>query len=176
MNLPPILSHLTVCQNSFEADRKSFSMVSPNSSHNQVFASATAEAAVLLACWYLSADSRVPCANQAQKASFFSLMSSLTAGVQQQVLGLPPQQAPTTFWPQLKTAASAMEALNRVHSDSMSPASLGMQEKFFRRWELKIIWTGSSTKRSQQTLTTRLDLPGLFGGLPRHLTQLTTRW
>ncbi|KAF7664534.1 hypothetical protein LDENG_00174220 [Lucifuga dentata] len=140
MNLPPILSCLTVCQNSFEADRKSFSMVSLNSSHTRVFASTTAEAVVLLACWYLSADSRVPCANQARKASFFSLTASLTTGVHQRVLGLPPRQAPTTFWPQLKTAASTMEALNRVHSVSMSPASLGMQEKFFRRWELKISW------------------------------------
>ncbi|KAF7645441.1 hypothetical protein LDENG_00204520 [Lucifuga dentata] len=141
MNLPPILSRLTVCQNSFEADRKSFSMVSLNSSHTRVFASATAEAAVLLACRYLSADSRVPCASQARNASFFSLTAFLTTGVHQWVLRLPPRQAPTTFWPQLKTAALTMEALNRVHSDSMSPASLGMQEKFFWRWELKIIWT-----------------------------------
>ncbi|KAI3376169.1 hypothetical protein L3Q82_016696 [Scortum barcoo] len=30
-----------------------------------------------------------------------------------------------------------MEAENMVHSDSMSPASLGICEKLFRRWELK---------------------------------------
>ncbi|KAI3377223.1 hypothetical protein L3Q82_009141, partial [Scortum barcoo] len=34
---------------------------------------------------------------------------------------------------QLRTAASTMEAENMVHSDSMSPASLGICEKLFRR-------------------------------------------
>ncbi|KAI3352607.1 hypothetical protein L3Q82_005542 [Scortum barcoo] len=34
-------------------------------------------------------------------------------------------------------AASTMEAENMVHPDSMSPASLGICEKLFRRWELK---------------------------------------
>ncbi|KAI3359296.1 hypothetical protein L3Q82_002811 [Scortum barcoo] len=46
-----------------------------------------------------------------------------------------------------------MEAENMVHSDSMSPASLGICEKLFRRWELKTSLTeGSSARRSQQTL------------------------
>ncbi|KAJ8274697.1 hypothetical protein COCON_G00093220 [Conger conger] len=81
-----------------------------------------------------------------------------------------------TFWPQLLLAASAMEALNMAHSDSMSPASPGMREKFLRRWELKTSRTGASARRSQFTLTTRLGLPGLSGSLPGHLIQLTTRW
>ncbi|KAK0151920.1 hypothetical protein N1851_006724 [Merluccius polli] len=50
--------------------------------------------------------------------------------------GFPPRQAPITFRPQLLAAASAMEVLNMTHSDSMSPTSPGMCEKFFRRWDL----------------------------------------
>ncbi|KAI3369221.1 hypothetical protein L3Q82_007502 [Scortum barcoo] len=57
--------------------------------------------------------------------------------------------------------ASTMEAENMVHSDSMSPASLGICEKLFRRWELKTSLTEGSARRSQQTLTIRLGLPGL---------------
>ncbi|KAI3359039.1 hypothetical protein L3Q82_015416 [Scortum barcoo] len=48
-----------------------------------------------------------------------------------------------------------MEAENMVHSDSMSPASLGICEKLFRRWELKTSLTEGSARRSQQTLTIR---------------------
>ncbi|KAI3351224.1 hypothetical protein L3Q82_005778 [Scortum barcoo] len=55
-----------------------------------------------------------------------------------------------------------MEAENMVHSDSMSPASLGICEKLFRRWELKTSLTEGSARRSQQTLTIRLGLPGLY--------------
>ncbi|KAI3368210.1 hypothetical protein L3Q82_007942 [Scortum barcoo] len=54
-----------------------------------------------------------------------------------------------------------MEAENMVHSDSMSPASLGICEKLFRRWELKTSLTEGSARRSQQTLTICLGLPGL---------------
>ncbi|KAI3355685.1 hypothetical protein L3Q82_004277 [Scortum barcoo] len=46
-----------------------------------------------------------------------------------------------------------VEAENMVHSDSMSPASLGICEKLFRRWELKTSLTEGSARRSQQTLT-----------------------
>ncbi|KAI3369233.1 hypothetical protein L3Q82_007779 [Scortum barcoo] len=53
-----------------------------------------------------------------------------------------------------------MEAENMVHSDSMSPTSLGICEKLFRRWELKTSLTEGSARRSQQTLTIRLGLPG----------------
>ncbi|KAI3367390.1 hypothetical protein L3Q82_026251 [Scortum barcoo] len=42
----------------------------------------------------------------------------------------------------------------------MSPASLGICEKLFRRWELKTSLTEGSARRSQQTLTIRLGLPG----------------
>ncbi|KAI3365876.1 hypothetical protein L3Q82_000855 [Scortum barcoo] len=42
---------------------------------------------------------------------------------------------------------------NMVHSDSMSPASLGICEKLFRRWELKTSLTEGSARRSQQILT-----------------------
>ncbi|KAK9518317.1 hypothetical protein VZT92_019726 [Zoarces viviparus] len=165
-----------VCQNLLEANRKSFSMASPNSSHARVLAFATTAAAALLACRYLSAASGDPWANQALKVSFFSLTASLTSGVHHRVLGLPPRQAPMTFRPQLLAAASTIEALNMVHSDSMSPTSLGMCEKFFRRCELKTSRTGSSARRSQFTLTTRLGLPGLSNRFPCHLIQLTTRW
>ncbi|KAI3359619.1 hypothetical protein L3Q82_014001 [Scortum barcoo] len=56
-----------------------------------------------------------------------------------------------------------MEAENMVHSDSMSPASLGICEKLFRRWELKTSLTEGSARRSQQTLTIRLGLPDRGG-------------
>ncbi|KAI3359493.1 hypothetical protein L3Q82_013893 [Scortum barcoo] len=64
--------------------------------------------------------------------SFFSLTASLTpSGVHHRVRGIAtPRQAPETLRPQLRTAASTMEAENMVHSDSMSPASLGICEKF----------------------------------------------
>ncbi|XP_066508990.1 macrophage mannose receptor 1-like [Hoplias malabaricus] len=45
-----------------------------------------------------------------------------------------------------------MEVRNMAHSDSMSPASPGMQSKLCRMSELKIFLTGSSAKRSQQHL------------------------
>ncbi|KAI3352124.1 hypothetical protein L3Q82_020935 [Scortum barcoo] len=68
-----------------------------------------------------------------------------------------------------------MEAENMVHSDSMSPASLGICEKLFRRWELKTSLTEGSARRSQQTLTIRLGLPGLSNFLLCQRIQLTTR-
>ncbi|KAI3361398.1 hypothetical protein L3Q82_013564 [Scortum barcoo] len=68
-----------------------------------------------------------------------------------------------------------MEAENMVHSDSMSPASLGICEKLFRRWELKTSLTEGSARRSQQTLTIRLGLPGLSNFLLCQRSQLTTR-
>ncbi|TWW78157.1 hypothetical protein D4764_11G0002780 [Takifugu flavidus] len=60
-----------VVQNLFEAVRKSFSMASPNSSspnssHAWVVASATAVAALRLACQYLSAASGVPQASKGE--------------------------------------------------------------------------------------------------------------
>ncbi|KAI3367305.1 hypothetical protein L3Q82_008350 [Scortum barcoo] len=72
--------------------------------------------------------------------------------------------------------SSTMEAENMVHSDSMSPASLGICEKLFRRWELKTSLTEGSARRSQQTLTIRLGLPGLSNFLLCQRIQLTTRW
>ncbi|KAK0156608.1 hypothetical protein N1851_000040 [Merluccius polli] len=60
MHCFPLLRRQMVVQNLFEAVRKSFSMASPNSSHVWVFASATAAAALRLACRYLPAASGVP--------------------------------------------------------------------------------------------------------------------
>ncbi|KAI3377913.1 hypothetical protein L3Q82_009040 [Scortum barcoo] len=100
--------------------------------------------------------------------SFFSLTASLTSGVHHHGLGLPATTGTReTLRPQLRIAsASTMEAENMVHSDSMSPASLGICEKLFRRWELKTSLTEGSARRSQQTLTIRLGLPGLSNFLP----------
>lgn len=50
-----------------------------NSSNTGVFASATTWAAFCLACWYLSAASGVPWANQARQDSLFSLVAPLTS-------------------------------------------------------------------------------------------------
>ncbi|KAI3372527.1 hypothetical protein L3Q82_023007, partial [Scortum barcoo] len=97
--------------------------------------------------------------------SFFSLTASLTSGVHHRVRGScrhDRHQRPYSV-PQLRTRlapSSTMEAENMVHSDSMSPASLGICEKLFRRWELKTSLTEGSARRSQQTLTIRLGLPG----------------
>lgn len=85
----PCLSCLVVCQNLFEVDQKSFSMAGLSFSHIQVFASMTTAAVVLLACQYLLAESGDPQVNRTQKASFFHLTASLTAGVHQRILGLP---------------------------------------------------------------------------------------
>ena len=74
-----------------------------------------------------------------------------------------------------QAAASTMATRNMAHSDSRLPATYEMWLKPLQRWDLKTIFTGSSAKRSQQTLTTRLDLPGPSGFLPDHLIQLTIR-
>ncbi len=60
------LSRLMVCQSFLEVNRKSFSIVSLNSSHTQVSA---IEDAALLAPWYLSAASGDPWAYQDKKVS-----------------------------------------------------------------------------------------------------------
>ena len=125
------------------------------------FASATTRAAACLACRYLSAASGVLRASQPRQDSSFSLTASLTCGVHHRVPGLPPQQAPETLQPQLRTATSALEVENMVHSDSMSPASLEIWSKLSRRWELKTSPIEGSARRSQQTLTIPLGLPSL---------------
>uniref|UniRef100_A0A3B5AD51 Tc1-like transposase DDE domain-containing protein n=1 Tax=Stegastes partitus TaxID=144197 RepID=A0A3B5AD51_9TELE len=56
----------------------------------------------------------------------------------------------------------------------MSPASLGIWEKLSRRWELKTLLTEGSARRSQQTLTIRLGLPGLASFFSCQRIQLTT--
>ncbi|KAK0154259.1 hypothetical protein N1851_003648 [Merluccius polli] len=60
MHCFPLLRRRMVVQNLFEGVRKSFSIASPNSSHVRVFASATAAAALRLACRYLPTASGVP--------------------------------------------------------------------------------------------------------------------
>ncbi|KAK3515017.1 hypothetical protein QTP70_003246 [Hemibagrus guttatus] len=72
-------------------------------------------------------------------------------------------------------AVSTMEEENMVHSDSMSPTSLGIWLKLFQRWELKTPLTEGSARCSQQTRTIRLGLPSLSGILLHKQTQLTTR-
>ncbi|TWW57332.1 hypothetical protein D4764_07G0000510, partial [Takifugu flavidus] len=106
----PFLRRLMVVQQLFDAVQKSFSMASLNSSHARVFASATAVAALRLACRYLSAASGVPQASEARYDSFFSLTVSLTAGVHQWVRVLPPRQAPTTLRPQHRRLCQAFPA------------------------------------------------------------------
>ena len=123
-----------------EAKRKSISVALSNSSHGEVFASAITNAAALLATQYVSAASSDPWDNQAQKASFIHQC------VHQWVHQLPPPQSSGHIsWKR----ASAMEVLNMVHSDSMSPTS---------------------------TLTAHFGLTSLSDSLPRQQSQLTTRW
>ena len=77
------------------------------------------------------------------------LSASLTPGVHHSVWGLLLLGAPKTLWPQDTAAASTTEALNIIHSGSISPASTGMLEKLLRRWELKASQTRASPRRSQ---------------------------
>ncbi|KAK0155870.1 hypothetical protein N1851_001585 [Merluccius polli] len=114
MHCFPLLRRRMVVQNPFETVRKSFSMASPNSSHVRVFASATAVAALRLACRYLPAASGVP---QAKKFDGIPHRRCPPAGS-----GIAATQAPTTLRPQLRSAALTMEARNMAHLDSMSPA------------------------------------------------------
>ena len=137
--------------------------------------SATAVAAAHRAHRYPKTASQVPQDNMSLKDSFFSRMVSLTTGVHHSVRGLPPLEAPKTLWPQDTAAASTMEALNIIHSGSISPASTGMLEKLLRRWELKASQTGASPRRSQLTRTTCLCLPGLSGDFSCHRNQLITK-
>ncbi|KAI3352993.1 hypothetical protein L3Q82_019566 [Scortum barcoo] len=75
--------------------------------------------------------------------------------------GLPPRQAPETLRPQLRTAAFRQWRQRTWSTRTQCPpASLGICEKLFRRWELKTSLTEGSARRSQQTLTIRLGLPG----------------
>ncbi|MEQ2293513.1 hypothetical protein AMECASPLE_034293 [Ameca splendens] len=121
-----------------------------------VFASARAVAR--LASWYPSAASGVPQANHSRWDSFFNLTASLTAGVHHWDWGFPPRQAPQTLRPQLRVTASTIDVENMVHSDSMSPTSLGICSKLSRRWELNRSLAEGSARHSQQTLTMRLGL------------------
>ena len=118
-----------------------------------------------LACRYPSAASGVPQAKKAQWDSFFSLTAFLTAVVHPRVRFLQPRQAPATLRPQNQSAASTMEARNIAQLDSMSPMPPKWSGLSFnsRRWEMKLLLTGDSARRSQQTLTIPLGLPGLTG-------------
>ncbi len=90
-----------------------------------------------LACLYLSAELEDPWVNQSQNATFFFLTASLNI----KFLGCCPKRHQQPSSHSLKQSFSAVEALNRFHSDSMSPASLGMKQYFLQRWKLKIFWT-----------------------------------
>ena len=88
--------HSMVCQNLLGTTWKLLSMASLSSTHTQVFASVTAEAAV---CWYLLVASGVLQTKQALWNSFFSLRASLNHGIQHWVWAqhkLLPLQALTT--------------------------------------------------------------------------------
>ncbi|MEQ2311971.1 hypothetical protein AMECASPLE_026141 [Ameca splendens] len=151
-------------------------MATPNSSLARVFASATARAAARLASRFPSAASGVPQANYSLWDSFFSLTASLNAVVHHRVRGLPPRQAPQTLRPQLQAAASTIDAVYMVHSDSMSPISPGIWSKHSQRWELNTSLAKGSARHSQQTLTIHLGLPSLSGFLVFQRIKLTTRW
>ncbi|KAI3362820.1 hypothetical protein L3Q82_001867 [Scortum barcoo] len=154
-------------------------MASPNSSQTRVFASRTVRAAACLACRYLSTSRvRSPTGQHGPIGLLLQPDGILLLPVSTTGFGGCRHDRHQRPWrPQLRTiAASTMEAENMVHSDSMSPASLGICEKLFRRWELKTSLTEGSARRSQQTLTIRLGLPGLSNFLLCQRIQLTTRW
>lgn len=81
-----------------------------------------------------------PCATQAQKASFFSLMVFLMGS------RLLPQQARMTFHPHFLVAASTVEFLKMAHQDSMSLNSPGKHKTFFSRLELKTLKIGTKAQ------------------------------
>ena len=107
--------------------------------------------------------------------SLFSSTASLTSGVHHRVRVLLPRQALETLLPQLRRAASTMEVENMVHSDSMSPASLGNWSKLSRRWELKTSPTEGSTRRSQQTPICPASSPASGSDSPPDGDQLTAQ-
>ncbi|KAI3371786.1 hypothetical protein L3Q82_024338 [Scortum barcoo] len=73
-------------------------------------------------------------------------------------------------WPATGTRQLRQESHRPTWSDRIC-------EKLFRRWELKTSLTEGSARRSQQTLTIRLGLPGLSNFLLCQRIQLTTtRW
>ena len=131
----PLLREQTVFQKHFGADRKSFTMSSPNFSHTRCCASFTAEDAALQACRFFATVSVDLHDNISRRAS-------LTTSVHHGVRGLPPFEAPKTLRPQLSPT------LNTAQSGSMPPTSAGMPEKPRRRCELKISLTGTSNKHS----------------------------
>lgn len=72
----PFLSCPMVCQNFLEANWKSFSVVSRNSSNVWIFAFATTAATAILACSHLTKG--WPWVNHARKAFFLSLTAWVT--------------------------------------------------------------------------------------------------
>ncbi|KAK5622543.1 hypothetical protein CRENBAI_001897 [Crenichthys baileyi] len=80
---------------------------------------------------------------------FFSLTASLTAGIHHRVFGIAAVTGqPQTLRPQLRAAASTIDAENMVHSDSMSPTSPGIWSKLSRRWELNTSLAEGSSRPS----------------------------
>ncbi|KAI3357992.1 hypothetical protein L3Q82_003016 [Scortum barcoo] len=155
-------------------------MASPNSSQTRVFASRTVRAAACLACRYPVNCVRSPTGQHGP------------IGLLLQPDGIPYFRCPppgsgvaaTTGTRDLASTTSNLPQLvadngGREHGPlglNVSPASLGICEKLFRRWELKTSLTEGSARRSQQTLTIRLGLPGLSNFLLCQRIQLTTRW
>lgn len=75
--------------------------------------------------------------------------------VHHRVKGLPPRLAPEILRSQLKATLSAMEKENRIHFDSMYPASLAICKKLFWMWEWKVSLAEGSIRCSQGTFTIR---------------------
>ncbi|KAI3352701.1 hypothetical protein L3Q82_020161 [Scortum barcoo] len=156
--------------------QQSSSMASPNSSQTRVFASRTVRAAACLACRYLSTASRSPTGQHGPiglllQSDSIPLLPVSTTGfgiattTGTRDLASHNFEPPRRQWRQ-RTWSTRTQCL---------PASLGICEKLFRRWELKTSLTEGSARRSQQTLTIRLGLPGLSNFLLCQRSQLTTR-
>lgn len=108
-------------------------------------ASVTAIAALHLACQLLSTASGVPQAKGPIGLLFqFDIIPYCWCPPAGWLL--PPRQAPPTLLPQLLSAASTMEAQNIVRPDSMSSTS--PRHKLSWRWELKLLLSGVSAKKS----------------------------
>ena len=116
----------------------------------------------LQSCYYLSADSCVPWANQPLKVLGCSLACSWVA------------TTTGTNELQATTLRRYLKAFNRTLMNSTSTSFIGIQIKSFfnfqSRWKLMTLHTGSSAGCSQFTQTTSLDSPGLPGSLPCHST------
>ncbi|TWW76576.1 hypothetical protein D4764_13G0012380 [Takifugu flavidus] len=123
------------------------------------------------------APDSLPESSPCQPKVFLHSLTELLPRVFASATASAPDGSPHLWCPPLGTGTSGLAAATRdSHFDNGGaehgplrlnvPYRAGTRSKLCQRWELKTSLTGSSTKRSQQTLTKRLGLPGPCGCFP----------